>query len=197
MPSRDRRPDRGSHRLFVAVDPPAAVAAELAGWARAQRGQGAGLRLVAPDAIHLTLAFLGERPVVDVEPITRALAEAVGEWTLAGESGSVALELGAPAWLPLRHPRALAVEVRDPSGRLRALRDAVGVALEAAVGWEAELRTFRAHLTVGRLSGRSEVPASLDPTPSGEFGVAEAVLYRSFLDPAGARYEALERVPLG
>lgn len=196
MPSRGRRPDRGSHRLFVAVDPPAVVAAELAGWARAQRRQGAGLRLIAPEAIHLTLAFLGERPVVDVEPITRALAGAVGEWTLAGEPGPVDLELGAPAWLPPRHPRALAVEVRDPSGRLGALRDAVGAALQAAVGWQAERRAFRPHLTVGRLSGRDEVPASLDPTPSGEFRVAQAVLYRSFLDPRGARYEALECVPL-
>jgi 2'-5' RNA ligase len=122
----------------------------------------------------------------------------VGEWTLVGdaEDGPVPLELGPPVWLPLRHPRALAVEVRDPTGRLAALRDALGPALEAAIEWQAETRAFRPHLTVARLSGRRDVLSPLEATPAGSFSVAEVILYRSFLHPAGARYEALERVPL-
>jgi 2'-5' RNA ligase len=191
-------PARGSHRLFVAVDPPAAMAAELAGWARAQRTRGGGMRVITPTSIHLTLAFLGAQPAADVEAIARAVAGAVGEWTLVGdaEDGPVPLELGPPVWLPLRHPRALAVEVRDPTGRLAALRDALGPALEAAIEWQAETRAFRPHLTVARLSGRRDVLSPLEATPAGSFSVAEVILYRSFLHPAGARYEALERVPL-
>lgn len=194
MPARATQ--RGGHRLFVAVDPPAAVAAQVSGWARAQREPGSGLRVMSPDRIHLTLAFLGEQSAVDVDPIARALGGAVGEWTLAGGRGPVGLELGPPAWLPPRHPRALAVEVRDPSGQLGALRDALASVLATAVGIQDDGRRFRPHLTAARLSGPGGVLAPLAPTPSGTFGVEEAVLYRSFLGPEGARYEALERVPL-
>ncbi|MCW2998920.1 MAG: 2-5 ligase [Solirubrobacterales bacterium] len=196
MPTSGSQPARGSHRLFVAVDPPAAVAAELADWGRAQRTRGGGLRVMASERIHLTMAFVGERPVVDVEPIASAVGGAVGEWAQAGETGTVPLELGPPVWLPPRHPRALAVEVRDPTGRLGALRDALGLALEAAVGWQAEGRRFRPHLTVARLSGRRTALGPLDPTPAAGFTVEEAVLYRSFLERGGARYEALERIRL-
>ncbi len=197
MPARrGAQRDRGGHRLFVAVDPPPAVAAEVSGWARAQREPGSGLRVMPGDRIHLTLAFLGEQAAVDVDPIARALAGAVGEWTLAGGRGPVPLELGPPAWLPPRRPRALAVEVRDPSGQLSALRGAVGSGLRDAVGWSADERPFRPHLTAARRSGREEVLTPLTPTPSVTFSVDTAVLYRSFLDPGGARYEVLERVPL-
>ncbi|MCW3015078.1 MAG: 2-5 ligase [Solirubrobacterales bacterium] len=196
MPTRGNHPTRGSHRLFVALDPPAAVAAELAGWARGQRTRGGGLRVIAPDRIHLTLAFLGERPVVEVDPIAWAVDGAVGEWAQAGEGGPVPLALGPPVWLPPRHPRALAVGVRDPTGRLGALRDAFGLSLGATVGWRAQGRRFRPHLTVARLSGRRGVLGPLEPTPAASFTVGEAVLYRSFLEPGGARYEALERVRL-
>jgi 2'-5' RNA ligase len=200
LPGLDRldegMPTSGSHRLFVAVDPPAAVAAELSGWARAQRARGGGLRMITPDRIHLTLAFLGERPVAEVEPIAWAVGEAVGEWTQAGGSDPVPLELGPPVWLPLRHPRALAVEVRDPTERLGALRDAVGLALGATIGWQDERRRFRPHLTVARPSGRRGTLEPLDATPAATFAVEEAVLYRSFLERGGARYEPMERVPL-
>jgi 2'-5' RNA ligase len=70
-------------------------------------------------------------------------------------------------------------------------------ALERAIGWEREGRRFRPHLTAGRLGGRRGAGGGpLDPTPAGRFTVDAVVLYRSFLDPAGARYEALARVPL-
>ena len=41
------------------------------------------------------------------------------------------LSLGAPLWLPPRRPRALAVEVRDESGALLALKGDVLNALAA------------------------------------------------------------------
>jgi hypothetical protein len=63
-------------RLFVAVDPPAAACEELAVWARAaaaasgaQRAgaKAASLRLLPAQALHLTLCFLGARPVAEIE----------------------------------------------------------------------------------------------------------------------------------
>ena len=196
MPARGGHPDGGTYRLFIAVDPPLELAAELAGWARAQHVPGSGLRVMAPESIHLTLAFLGERAASDAGPISGAIDTAVTEWSQAGGPGPVELELGPPAWLPPRHPRALAIEVRDAAGRLAALREALGESLANTLGWHDERRRFRPHLTTGRLSGRPIGPVPLEPTPPGTFAVDEAVLYRSFLDPAGARYEALDSVRL-
>src|SRR2546430_7295736 len=186
-------------RLFVAVDPPASVREELRSWARAalarlplRREQNAlpDMRLLEPEALHVTLCFVGGRPVGEIEEIGSVLsgcAERVGEVTL-----------GAPLWLPPRRPRALAVEVHDPEGGLARLHGSVAKALADATGWQAERRRFKAHITVARMRGRSapwrssqgREPA-LPATPPLSFTPASIVLYRSWLSPAGASYQAL------
>ena len=47
-------------RLFVAIVPPPAVAAELAQWLVPLQAAGPGLRWTGRDSWHITLAFLGE-----------------------------------------------------------------------------------------------------------------------------------------
>jgi 2'-5' RNA ligase len=145
------------------------------------------VRVLDPELLHVTLCFLGNRPVEEVPAIGEALEECargVGE-----------LSIGAPLWLPPRRPRALAVEVRDDAdGGLAALHDALAQALAKACGYEQERRRFRAHVTLSRMreSPRGQVGArALPPTPALSFTPASVVLYRSWLSPAGALYEAL------
>jgi 2'-5' RNA ligase len=59
-------------RLFCALQLPPAAVAELATW---QREHLSG-RVVPPRNLHVTLAFLGPRPVPEVSTIAAALAEA-------------------------------------------------------------------------------------------------------------------------
>ncbi len=187
-------------RLFVAVDPPAEVCERLVAWARvAVRGLGLRLsssgsvRVLDPELLHVTLCFLGERPVHEIEAIADALTEcakAVGR-----------LQIGAPLWLPPRRPRALAVEVREEDGAGRdaslvALRRCLCGALARACGYEEERRRFRAHVTLARLGGDRRtrgagVERELPATPALSFTPAAVVLYRSRLSPAGASYESL------
>src|SRR5205807_1552586 len=117
------------------------------------------------------------------------------------------LHLGAPMWLPPHHPRVLAVEVQDPDGQLARLHGTVCGALAEAIGWQAERRRFRAHMTLARTRGgarrragrggrerRARAPAceeTLPATPQLSFTPRAAVLYRSRLSPAGASYEPL------
>jgi 2'-5' RNA ligase len=178
-------------RLFVALDPPAAVRHRLAGWLREQRAALPGVRPVAEEHLHVTLAFLGERPPSEVEPVAAAVAAA------ASTGAAADLGVGAPLWLPPRRPRVLTVEVHDDRGDLRALQADVASALEAAVGWR-EDRAFRPHLTLGRLrpDALRERPAPA-ATPALRFDGEAVTLYRSLLEPTGARYVAVERVPLG
>src|SRR4051794_24249122 len=66
-----QRPDASPPRprLFVALDLPEPARAALVDWqARALAGR-SDLRVVAPDALHVTLAFLGHRPEAEIGPI--------------------------------------------------------------------------------------------------------------------------------
>jgi 2'-5' RNA ligase len=177
-------------RLFVAVDLPDAVRRELTRWARgaaaSARGAGGRLRLLEAETLHVTLCFLGAQPVGALDAIARA---ATGAWTEPiGE-----LALGAPVWLPKRRPRALAVELHDDArGALAALRDGVADALEAVCAFEREPRRFHPHVTVARLrAGDAPRERALAPTPQLAFAPVALTLYRSWLGPAGASYEAV------
>jgi 2'-5' RNA ligase len=190
-------------RLFVAVDPPAEVCDELAAWARAAaaglglrsgRGGRPPLRLLEPVSFHVTLCFLGSRPVAEIEAIAAAVASfeaSIGE-----------LHAGAPVWLPPRRPRALAIEIQDEKGELTLLHAGVTRAITAVSGWEPERRRFRGHVTVARLGGglrwRSGEPEPrLPATPPLRFTPAALVLYRSWLSRSGATYEPLASSELG
>jgi 2'-5' RNA ligase len=188
-------------RLFVAVDLPQHVREELAEWARAAAGpraRGPGratssVRLLDPELMHVTLCFLGSRPVDEIDAIAAVLPACAGH--------ACELSLGAPVWLPPRRPQALAIEIHDPDGELTRLQAEVARALATATGWEPERRRFRPHTTVARLRGGRghgsregrEVPpsTSLAPTPALSFAAESLTLYRSWLGPGGARYEAI------
>lgn len=207
-------------RLFVALDLPEEVRAELATWARAgassvraasraaagarpstppdaRAGRSAAprrsaahgqLRLLESDTLHLTLCFLGSRPVGEIESLAGALAAACAEARPIGE-----LTLGAPLWLPPRRPRALAVELHDdPHRALEALHHAVADALALVCGLQPERRRFRPHVTVARMrSGDALRERVLPATPPLAFAPRTVTLHRSWLTPTEAVYEGL------
>lgn len=193
----------------MAVDPPEEVCERLTAWARegtrgAQaRGHAkASLRVLDAEFLHVTLCFLGNRPAGEMDVLASELS------TCNGRVGE--LSLGAPLWLPERNPRALAVELHDEHGRLASLQAEVVAALQRVSGWQsngsthtgmkatASKRRFHPHVTVARLR-RGEAPQqrALPPTPSASFRPRELVLYRSWLSPEGASYEAVTAHPIG
>ena len=183
----------------MAVDPPALVREQLAVWAlsaaagvgsRVTEGGARPLRLLEPETLHLTLCFLGNRPIHEIE--------AIGSTLSAWDTDLGELAVGAPLWLPRRRPRALAVEIRDRAGGLTRLHESVTRAISEATAWEPERRRFRAHITVARMREqrkRSRGPGGADPrlpaTPQLRFTPESVVLYRSWLSRAGATYEAI------
>jgi 2'-5' RNA ligase len=183
-------------RLFVAVDPPPQACARLSAWARelALVASGAGwpLRVLPTDSLHLTLCFLGSRPVAEIDSLSAALARAsrpLGE-----------LRVGVPLLLPPRRPRALAVEIYDDDGELVALHARLIAELTRVSDWQPERRRLRPHVTLARMRAgpraASHPAGALPPTPGIVFTPPALILYRSRLDPAGASYEALTRCPL-
>jgi RNA 2',3'-cyclic 3'-phosphodiesterase len=187
---------RATARLFLAADPPQQVCLELASWGRAVVAEGSHpeLRALPADRLHITLCFLGSRPVGEIDALAgvpSASTTAVGE-----------LWVGAPVWLPPRRPRTLGVEIHDHDGELERLQRELVAELQRAIAWEPERRRFRAHLTVARVRGREAFsaapgePIAVPPTPALRFQPESLTLYRSWLEPTGARYEALAARPM-
>ena len=107
-------------RLFAALPLPADAVARLVAWQAKELGGADGARLVPPENLHVTVAFLGARPASDVEGIRRVL----------GESARTA----GPAVLTAdryRETRSVGMVVLDDEdGSAAALADAVAQGLE-------------------------------------------------------------------
>jgi 2'-5' RNA ligase len=172
-------------RLFVALDLPAEARERLAGWRERVVAGRSDLRPVAPESLHVTLAFIGHRPEAELEPI--------GEAVLGAVAGCPAARLRATrvVELPPRRPRLFALDLDDEGGRAAAVQAAVSEALAAGGFYEPERRPFWPHVTFARVKrGQRAGPVEGEP-PGDWFRAGEVTLYRSRTGRGGARYEAL------
>ena len=140
--------------------------------------------------LHLTLCFLGSRPLAEIG----AIGSALGVCTV--QTGE--LSVGRPAVASAARPRSLGVAIHDDEGDPRRSARAVRNAVCEAIAWEPERRRFRAHVTLARTRGRPaagwNLPGGSDrlpATPQLRFAAESVTLYRSWLAPQGASYEAL------
>ncbi len=186
-------------RLFIAIDLPLPVKQVLRSTQARLGPQLRGVRWIDPAGAHLTLKFLGDTPIDQVDAIAAELARAV-----AGLR-PFRLRTGAPGAFPsARRPRVLWLGV---AGNLAALQ-VTHAAVERAIGplgFPADDRPFNPHLTLGRVS-RDAGPAELERIghvlaatnvpPAVEFAVETVLLMRSELSRAGARYSEIARAQL-
>jgi len=178
-------------RAFLAIEPSEAArraAAEAASAIRRAPG-GDSVRWVRPEALHVTLRFLGD---IDPELVPR-LEACVG--ADLRPLAPFALRLGGVGGFPNpRRPRVVTLGL-EPEEPLAELASAVERGVVAA-GCEPESRPFRGHLTLGRARGRSaRVTGAVTATPE-SFRVEEVVLFQSRLGPGGAKHTPLARFPL-
>jgi len=172
-------------RLFVALELPAAVRADLAAFGHAAAAADPALRAVSEDALHLTLAFLGHRDPADIDP--------AGEAVRGVRSTAPVLALGDALWLAPRRPHVLTVAL---TGMLAPLHAQVVERLVAALDWEADARPFRPHVTLARVRRGARPHRELPDPQQAAFAGEAVVLYRSHLGRGPARYEPLARVSL-
>lgn len=169
-------------RLFLALQLPDDVRATLAGFAEVQLR---GMRLVRPDDLHVTLAFLGSRPQREVAGVVSALRGAVGRLDRP-------LALTPERW---RETRSVGmVALRDESGGAGDLARDLHRRLEALGVYRPERRPWFPHVTVVRFRERPRLAPPLPPL--GTFVPSGAAAYISRLHPSGARYEVLESMTL-
>lgn len=179
-----------SARLFVALEVSEEDRSVLADWALRAIGDDPGLRPVAAENLHLTLAFLGHRSLAELDDVAALIEDfAPGE--------PPQLETAGALWLSPRRPHVLTVAVADPSRRLGRLHERLWDELEA-VGLPREERPFRPHITVARIRRGWGVPRrELEPAPLRPLTPQGIVLYLSYLGRGvggGPAYEPQARV---
>lgn len=166
-------------RLFLALRLPDDVVAGIGEWQeRELRG-----RLVPPGNLHVTLAFLGPRPVRELSAILDVLARAARDAEPA--------PLDAAGYRETRSVGMLTV--RDGTGAATRLAERLHADLAALGVYRPEARPWLPHVTVLRFRER---PRLRPETPELRWVSSDAAALLSRLHPSGARYTPPEYVVL-
>jgi len=183
-------------RLFVAIDLSASIRNSLAEQIKDLESilDTRAIRWVKPSAMHLTLKFLGETPDHKVERIQSTLAD------IAPRYSPFTMQIGTFGCFPnLRKPRVLWIGIQEQTGILKKLHRELEMEFRK-LGFKAENRPFRAHLTLGRVKKNTHskvlgtLRSQLGDVRIEELGkeTVEAIcLIRSILRPTGAEYTHL------
>jgi 2'-5' RNA ligase len=169
-------------RLFCALRLPDEAVDALAAWQAEHIRDG---RLVPRENLHLTLAFLGHRPVAEVEAVVAELR--------AAAAAAAPMRFDPRGY---RETRAVGMLVLDDEGGEGAVMAADLHERLAALGvYRPEGRPWLPHVTVVRFGRR---PRLHPPLPNVRSIVpSDAAAYLSRLRPGGAQYEVLASVALG
>jgi 2'-5' RNA ligase len=175
-------------RLFVAIDPPAALRETLASLPRDLPGA----KWTRPEQLHVTLRFLGAVPVDAVAGIAdRLRGAAFRGFELSGRRFGV--------FPSFRSPRVLWIGL-SPAAPLETLHDEIERRFEGAVA--SDDRRFSPHLTIARLDGTPAAAVrawieNRDTFSTPPWSVTAFSLYASTLTPSGAIHRELESYPSG
>lgn len=161
------------------------------------------LRFTSAQSFHLTLRFLGDVPVAEINAVQAAVRHA------CRDAVAFTLRLSEPGCFPNhRNPRVVWAGVDGELDALRALQSRV-VQKTAAFGEPPETRPYQPHLTLARVNTRDRRVAHLigqsvqqlvaySPRDAHDstWDVREVHLIRSELLPGGSRYTTLASFPL-
>lgn len=187
-------------RTFIAVELPTVVQCGLAQLQEQFKRERPPVRWVAPEKVHVTLAFLGEIPPERVEVAGECAARA------AADVAPFEIEaIGAGVFPDRRRPRVIWVGMAGEMEALRLLHTRLEDDL-AAHGFPKEGRPFSPHLTLGRVR-RQAIPSearalgqavtALTVPSLGRWQVEHITVIRSDLKPEGPVYTPLRVIMLG
>jgi 2'-5' RNA ligase len=185
-----------SIRYFIAVDMPVDISNFARERQQALKKAGINMKWVRPESIHLTLQFLGDVDVEIISDIQTGMEKAV--------KGMLPFSLqvkGLGAFPSLKRPKVLWVGLAGQIDRLKNLKRRISEEL-VDIGFPIEKRSFRGHLTIGRIKGDMDT-LQLDYAISAQkdyetsiFKVNSVCLFKSRLTPRGAIYTKIAEVSL-
>jgi len=182
-------------RAFIAIDIGDGIRNRLDGLQRKLKKTHAEVRWVKPANIHLTLAFLGDINAGQVDPLEKALADALqGTKPFEFQAEGIGF-FGKPS-----RPRVIWAGMAACPPLVEVQRRTVR-AVES-VGIQLDGKPFAPHLTLGRVKGPGHTESlmqKIEKYKAVELGltlVQSVELIQSTLTPCGAEYKTFKRVPL-
>lgn len=184
--------DEKTIRAFLAIDLPVEVLNEIRGIQSGLRKILPGMiRWARPEAIHLTLKFLGDISGDDVETISHAMEDQVNK------TAPFSLDVATLGVFPgMNRPRVIWLGISGDVERLIQFQKSMDKKLHEH-GFAKEERPFSPHLTLARirepkgLIGLAKMVEKRDNYTAGHFDARGLTLFRSQLTPKGAVYTKL------
>ncbi|HDI78196.1 MAG TPA: RNA 2',3'-cyclic phosphodiesterase [Desulfobacteraceae bacterium] len=179
-------------RSFLAFELPEFVKEELSGLIRSFNRGISKVRWVKRENMHLTVLFLGN---ISEETIP-AMAQDISDICKRFSPFIVRME-GVGCFPNLRNPKVIWVGIDGEIERMAKFHESLIMNL-SKYGIKQENRTYRPHLTLGRVKGNSNIKDRMvgmiskgrDITDK-EFILQELVLFKSDLRPRGPLYTKL------
>ena len=181
-------------RLFLACPLPPQAEKELDKVVHTLKERDGAVRWVATRNIHLTLRFLGDTDERLVGDISRKIDIIAGQFQVVETAIS---KLGA--FPNPRRPRIIWAGLERGTEVLSQVAAATELAVQD-LGFEAESKGFKPHLTLGRIRDRgnpSQLMNFMDGFQLAPIAVRfdRIVLFKSTLTPTGPIYERLHEAP--
>jgi 2'-5' RNA ligase len=184
----------GRLRTFIAIDLGQALRDRCVAMQETLARQGADMKWVEADNLHVTLLFLGEvdeRAVVEVCSAVTTCCATLDAFTLSVET--------VGCFPNPRRPRTVWAGVGTGAAELTGLHDALETALLELGCYRREDRPFTPHITLGRAKGdhpTDKLAMALTKHATwkaGEVEVREVLVMSSELRPTGPIYSVLSR----
>ena len=183
-------------RTFIAFQLPGKIISSIRKVQDGIKSYGFKIRWVHPENIHLTLKFLGDIDTVDIEKIGDAVIR-----TVKGHAPLSLTAKGIGVFPAIKRPRVIWAGITGQIDLLIGLQKILDETLEE-IGFPKESRSFKGHLTLGRMKGKIDPKRLVDAIKEfqgfeSETFVADKIfLFKSELKPAGAVYTKLMSVSL-
>jgi len=180
-------------RLFIALELSEQQKSEVDAFQGTVKQYMEGVRWVKPEALHMTLKFLGETGESRIEEIAKTLDETAATIT------PFAVVYGKSGVFPSpRKARVIWVGLREGNAAVSELASKVDRSLNR-IGFDPEKRSYTPHLTIGRVKGSLPEKAVYRYIEEGSnfttaaWTIKSATLFESKLSPRGATYIARHR----
>lgn len=177
-------------RSFIALSVPEEVSNQLGDLAAkmSYQDKSGAVRWVDQENYHLTLGFLGDQSVDDLESLAESLDQSLQQPEFTSHISMI-----SP--FPETKPKLMAAMV-DKNAEMLSLHRQVISAVNS-IGMAINKRKFIPHITLGRYRhSRNEFSGAIPTNLECELYFDEVTLFESTLTASGAEYEAIYRFPL-
>lgn len=183
-------------RTFIAIEIPGNIISKIRELQEGIKVYGLKIRWVRSENIHLTLKFLGDVEAVTIGEIAKTISKTVERYPPISLNAK-----GIGVFPDIKRPRVLWVGLTGQLESLVKLQKTLDDNFKL-LGFPGEKRSFKGHLTMGRIKAKIDVKKFGDALmayrnfESETFTADQIILYKSELKPSGAVYTKLSSASL-